>query len=544
MNSSISEKLSPCPDDAAVRDVLIAAAQVQRDRARLGDAQAEILALRQRIDALERAPTRRALAPARQAVNLTARAIRKARRMMRKPATATFPPADLGGTSRGLALVIDHMWPQPDRDAGSVEIFHLMQALAALGFDAILAASEQHEAAQPARNWLQAQGIRCLTPKDAPSVADYITQCGPAFDLCVLCRVYCGGAYLELLQRQCRRARLVFNSIDLNFLREERRARLTDDAQLLSVIDQLREREEHVIRSCDATLVVSEAEAVLLANTMPASLVAQMPLARPTAPPATPFAERRGIGFVGSFAHTPNVDAIRLFLAEIWPAVRRALPDCTLDIVGAGPPADLASGADGSVRVLGHVPDLQPWFESLRLTIAPLRFGSGAKGKVASSLAAGVPCVVTTVAAEGMALGAESGILIADEPAAFAATVITAYQDAAQWGAAIRRRHRLCGRHALDSRVADAAGHGVAADRGVTLSRLHRRQHGEVAGDPTIGHRCIFQRKQRLQVSDMRRIVGLEILRDVAQRQMHQRAADMPCFDDVEILRQHGLDIR
>jgi glycosyltransferase involved in cell wall biosynthesis len=418
---------------AQSRDEQIAAAQLQRDRGRLAAAQAEIVALRYRIDELERSPSRRLFGPARRTARLVARAIRVAKRLAKIAPAAPNASPPAGPVSRGLVLVIDYHWPEPDRDSGSVDIFNLMQALKALGFEPILAAAEQHDGPQPARDRLIAQGIRCLLPSDAPSVAHYVVRHGAAIDLCVLCRVYCGAAFLEMVQIHARKARLVFNSIDLNFVREERRAQLTGDAKLLAMIGQLREREEHVIRSCDATLVVSEAEYALLAETMPASLVAQMPLARPIHPPVTPFAQRRGIGFVGSFAHGPNADAMRMFLAEIWPLVRRGLPDCTLSIVGAGAPADLVDAADPSVQILGHVPDLGPWFESLRLTVAPLRFGAGAKGKVASSLSAGVPCIATPMAAEGMALGEAGGVLIESDPAAFAAAVIRAYGDAALW---------------------------------------------------------------------------------------------------------------
>jgi glycosyltransferase involved in cell wall biosynthesis len=367
---------------------------------------------------------RRALAPARDAALIIARLLRR---------DIKQGPVAPDRVSRGRVLVIDHRWPQPDRDAGSVEIFNLMQALESLGFDAILAASEQHNGPQPDRDKLTAQGIRCLSPDDAPSVAQYIIQHPLALDLCVLCRVFCGGEFLELVRAHCRQARLVFNSIDLNFVREERRAKLTGDAALLAMINALQAREEHVIRNCDATLVVSEAEAVLLADTMPRSLVAHMPLARAIHLPVAPFAARRGIGFVGSFMHAPNVDAMRWFLAEIWPLVRRNLPECTMTVVGSGAPADLVDGADGSVHLLGYLPDLGPWFESLRLTVAPLRFGAGAKGKVASSLAAGVPCIATPMAAEGMALSDNDGVLVAADPENFAATIVSAYGDATQW---------------------------------------------------------------------------------------------------------------
>ncbi len=405
-----------------------AMAQARRDRAKLVAAQAEIAALEARVEALERSPSRRALEPARRAFKL-------ARRLLVQPRVAApdvqFSPAP-GGGSRGLALVIDHNWPQPDHDSGSIDIVNLVQALDRLGFQAMLAASEQHAGRQPARDRLVAEGLRCLGPDDAASVAEFIAKRGSVLALAVMCRVYCGGEFLEQLQRHARQARLVFNSIDLNFLREERRALALNDAALLAVTRRLRDREEHVIRSSDVTLVVSQAEWQLLAATMPDISAACMPLARKSRPPNAGFGQRSGIGFIGGFAHGPNVDAVRYFLAEIWPLVRRALPGCEFSIVGADAPEDLAGDA-GGVHVLGHQADAGPWFDGLRLTVAPLRYGAGAKGKVASSLASAVPCVVTGVAAEGMSLLDRDGVLIRDAPADFAAAIIAAHTDAELW---------------------------------------------------------------------------------------------------------------
>jgi len=401
----------------------IAAIRARRDRAKMVAAHQEILALRSKVFMLEHSLSRRAGGPAR-------RVIRLLRRLLGRRSDAAAGPAS--GGRRGLALVIDHHWPEPDRDSGSMDIVNLMAALDRLGFEAILAASEAHHGPQPARDRLAAQGVRCLRPDDAASVADFIRRRGPSIDLCVMCRVYCGGAFLELLQHHAWQARLIFNSIDLNFLREERRARVLQDEAVLAGVAELRDREEHLIRSSDMTFVVSATEQALLAESIPEGLTVQMPLARRICKPVKTFDERRGIGFIGGFGHAPNLDAVRYFLDEIWPRVRSVLPGCAFSIVGPDAPADLAAGAE-DVRVVGYLGDVGPWFESLRLTVAPLRFGAGAKGKVASSLAHGVPSIVTSIASEGMSLADEEGVLVRDTPSAFAEALVRAYTNEDRW---------------------------------------------------------------------------------------------------------------
>ena len=415
----IDSGVSPTPVEPE-REALVAAAQAVRDRERLVALSAVAKALQSRVEYLESRPVHRMW--------------ESLRRVRRRAGGADEPMRQPGGTvaSRGLALVIDHHWPRPDRDAGSVKLVLMVESLRALGFETILAASEEHVGEQPARAALEKAGLRCLRPEDAASVPAYLASHGWSIDLCVLYRVFCGGAFLEQVQEHCTKARLVFDSSDLNYLREERRAEATNDEALRALLPQIRMREEHVVRCCDATIVVSDFEADLLAQTLPESFVVRLPLAYPIHPPVTAFEQRAGIGFIGGFEHAPNGNAVRYFLADIWPLLRRALPECGLTIVGADPPAGLLDGMEGPVRVLGHVPDVGPWFESLRLTIAPLRYGAGTKGKVASSLAAGVPCVATSVAAEGMAL-ADAGVLVADDPASFVEAICAAYSDADNW---------------------------------------------------------------------------------------------------------------
>ena len=409
----------------------VSAAQARRDRLRLRDVEQRIASLQ--ADVASRDASIAAITTSR-SWRLTAplRAVLSAVRP--EPATPpTAVPLPAPAVPAPLrALIIDSHWPQPDRDAGSMEIVTLIESLALLGYEVSFAADLEHAGAFPARDALAAQGVRCLGPADAPDVAAFIAQAAPAFDLCVLCRVYCGGKFLEAVQAHWPACRIVFDTIDLTFLRVQRQAAMGGGVTP-EVARAVQVREEAVIAGSDATMVVSTAERDLLRATMPGSLVAAMPLARTIAPPAAGFAERRGIGFIGGFAHAPNVDAVRWFTTEIWPLVLRDDPGCELQIVGADMPPGLLDGVPGQVRALGHVPDVGPWFEGLRLTVAPLRFGAGAKGKVASSLAAGVPCIATTIAAEGMAMRPGDDVLVADTPEAFAAAVRGAYHDPVAW---------------------------------------------------------------------------------------------------------------
>ena len=351
------------------------------------------------------------------------------------PASAPGRPEPFRGPA---ALLIDDHWPRPDRDAGSIEIVNLAEALMAFGFEVWFAADRDHAVdvggCPPGRDALTAMGVRCLGSVDTPSVGAFLEREGGRFALVVLNRVYCGGRFMEGARRHCTGARVVFNSIDLHHLRLQRDAELRGDAAGLAAAVAVREREEALAREADATVVVSETERELLAASVPGANIVVLPLAREVRPPRTPFEARSGIGFIGGFSHAPNLDAVRFFLAEVWPLVLRRIPRCEFSIVGADLPPAVLDGAPGAVRYHGPVPDAAPWFESLRLTVAPLRFGAGVKGKVVSSLAAGVPCVATPVAVEGMDLrDGDGGVLVAATPELLADRVLRAHEDSGLW---------------------------------------------------------------------------------------------------------------
>ena len=85
------------------------------------------------------------------------------------------------------------------------------------------------------------------------------------------------------------------------------------------------------------------------------------------------------------------------------------------------------------MRVHGYVPQLRPLFSRMRLSVAPLRWGAGVKGKVNSAHQLGVPVVCTSIAVSGMHATDGKDVLLADSPAEMAAAVMAAYYNATTW---------------------------------------------------------------------------------------------------------------
>jgi len=142
---------------------------------------------------------------------------------------------------------------------------------------------------------------------------------------------------------------------------------------------------------------------------------------------------RNGLLFVGNFNHPPNVDAIHYFVREVFPLITTVIPDITLTIVGNNPPKEITALDGPRIRVTGYVPSTEPYLRNARVSIVPLRYGAGMKGKIGEAMAHGLPVVTTSIGAEGMGLVHGQTALIADTPREFADAVLALYDDERAW---------------------------------------------------------------------------------------------------------------
>jgi glycosyltransferase involved in cell wall biosynthesis len=136
--------------------------------------------------------------------------------------------------------------------------------------------------------------------------------------------------------------------------------------------------------------------------------------------------------FNGALTYSANHDAMRYFLSEVYPRIRREEPAMSLTITGPTADVDLSALLlDGSVHLSGHVEDVRPLVAGASVCVVPIRQGGGTRLKILEAMALGTPVVATTKAAEGLAVTPEEHILIADEPTGFAAQVLRLLRDSA-----------------------------------------------------------------------------------------------------------------
>jgi len=277
-------------------------------------------------------------------------------------------------------------------------------------------------------------GIEVLHAPAVPDLDAWLSEHGGDLDLVFVSRHYVLVPLLATLRQHAERALLVFDTVDLHFLREQREAELLRDEVLARQAETSRRQELRLVAQADVSLVVSPVEQALLQQEVPGADIRVLSNIHRVRGRGAPWSARSGLLFVGGFQHLPNVDAAHWLASEIFPLIRSARPDMALHLVGSRMPESILALAERpGILVHGFVEDLEPILNSVRVSVAPLRYGAGVKGKVNQAMSYGLPVVATTCAAEGMYLENERDVLVADEAGALADAVIRLDQDEALW---------------------------------------------------------------------------------------------------------------
>lgn len=141
--------------------------------------------------------------------------------------------------------------------------------------------------------------------------------------------------------------------------------------------------------------------------------------------------ERHNLVFAARLNAYPNEDAVVWFLKEMWPLLKKRVPDISLTIAGRNPTARIKKevGLDPAIRMTGYVDDIRPFIEKAEVYICPIRDGGGTKLKLLDAMAMGKAIVTTAVGAEGLNLEDGEHALFANDPGAFISCIIKIFEN-------------------------------------------------------------------------------------------------------------------
>jgi glycosyltransferase involved in cell wall biosynthesis len=370
----------------------------------------------------------------RDAVDLGVRAAREApgsdlaRGIVTPPARRTPRRSGPPGERESVLFFYPDM-PEPSRSAGHTRASEIAHALRRLGYRTTLAC-ETSAGYEAAAQRFADSGIE-VAAADRGDDLDALLRRG--FDAAIISFYTLAARAVPVMRAVSPRTRIAVDSVDVHFVRMRRAAELAGDRVAVARADHGRAQELAVYAAADAVLAVTEDERALLSGLLPGADVQVLGNVHRVAETVAPLAGRRGSLFVGSYGHAPNVDAVEWLCSDVMPLLRAAGHAAPVVVAGANMPDDLAAlAADAGAQPRGFLPSMEAELAARRISIAPLRFGAGLKGKVGESLAAGVPVVGTTIAAEGFHRP-ERGMLIADTAHDFAEAVVRLEADDELW---------------------------------------------------------------------------------------------------------------
>lgn len=352
------------------------------------------------------------------------------------PAASSGPclPIKRARPGQTRLLFVDATAPRPDRDSGSLRAFNLMKKLVQQGYEIDFLPDDGVDAGEYIVA-LAAIGVQAHCGPSVGSHPQWFAENHGDYAAVIISRHHLASYWIPMVRRIAPAMKIVFDTVDLHHLREQREGELHGNAGMLRSAKATLRRELASIMLADTTWVVSPVEKAVIQGHARQAHIEVVPNLHEVQTETSEYHDRNGMLFVGGGNHPPNVDAVRWFVEDIYPLIRERLPECPLHIVGDGLEAKLASacGQRDGVVFHGHVPDMTPLLSKSRVGLAPLRFGAGVKGKINQYMAHGLPTVATNCAIEGMYLVDGIDVMTADDPVTFANAVVTAHEDPHSW---------------------------------------------------------------------------------------------------------------
>ncbi len=344
-------------------------------------------------------------------------------------------------------LLIGLVWPEPNSSAAGVRMMQLIHSFLEQKFIVSFACSATRgEFSYPLENL----GVDCYSiVLNSSSFDSFIQDLAPT--MVVFDRYITEEQYGWRVSENCPKALRILDSEDLHCLRKARQQAVKEQRVFCLedlLVEETAKREIASILRCDLTWIISEYEMDVLQNVfkLDTALVDYLPMWIETVPEVnTTISEKVHFSFIGNFLHEPNWDAVLYLKKEIWPRIRKKLPQAELHVFGAYSSQkilDLHNPKEGFM-VKGRAENVTQVFENTRVFLAPLRFGAGIKGKLIEAMVHGVPSVTTPIGAESMHGELPWNGCIEQEVQPFADAAVELYSDTQKWQLAIENGYKI-----------------------------------------------------------------------------------------------------
>lgn len=337
-------------------------------------------------------------------------------------------------------LIIGFVWPEPKSSAAGSRMLQLVEQFKNQGFEVTFVS-----AAKISKNTFDLSSIGVTTQDillNDSSFDAFISELKP--DAVLFDRFMTEEQYGWRVAEQCPDALRILDTEDFHGLRKARELALKESVEvsLEHLQNDITKREIASIYRCDLSLIISEAEINILINAfqIDKNLLYYLPfllepISETKIEELPPFETREHFITIGNFLHPPNYDAVLYLKQNIWALIREQLPKAEMHIYGAYESQKVSqlNNLKEGFLIKGFAEDVNEVMRNARVCLAPLRFGAGLKGKLVDAMQNGTPCVMSSIAAEGMFGNIESNGFVEDNPEAYARKAVELYTNSETW---------------------------------------------------------------------------------------------------------------
>lgn len=332
-----------------------------------------------------------------------------------------------------IILIIDEKLPEYDQHAGGLTMFQYTRLFVDQGYKVIFVPDDLRKL-EPYASEMQQMGIEVMYGKF--NIDLWLEINGKYLDAVWLSKPDTAIKYIDKIKTRTK-SKTLYYVHDLHYLREQRRYEIEKNPRALKESKRLKIIEFRLFNGADVILTPSKTEKDILSDVLPGKKIEVIPAymydSIPDQDSLASYESRKDCIFVGGFNHSPNVDGAIWFVKEIFPIIKKRIPDIRLFIAGSNPNQAVLNLASADVVVTGYVKDLEQLLMKTRVFVSPLRYGAGIKGKIVTSMSCGLPVVTTEIGNEGMGMVDEQEALIADKPEDFADKVVKLYTSRTLW---------------------------------------------------------------------------------------------------------------
>lgn len=337
-------------------------------------------------------------------------------------------------------LILGTVFPEPNSSAAGSRMVQLIELFLQQGWEITFAsvAVESEFAVD-----LAAIGVNQVSIQlNSSSFDEFVKQLNP--QIVLFDRFMTEEQFGWRAAEQCPNALRILDTEDLHCLRHARHQALKENREFVTtdLLNDHAKREIASIYRCDVSLIISEFEMGLLQSIFKVdkALLHYLPFMLESISEADrrrwmPFEERKDLVSIGNFLHPPNWDAVQYLKTDIWPLIRKELPEAEMNVYGAyanEKAKQLHSENDGFL-IKGRARNATEVVGRAKVMLAPLRFGAGLKGKLVEAMQCGTPSITTGTGAEAMHGNLPWSGTVEDTAANFANAAIQLYSDRSEW---------------------------------------------------------------------------------------------------------------